>query len=213
MRLRCTALLLALLPAAACAQWFVGWTRVPQITVVAQGNDPRIALVDEARSFWNQTLGALGSGFRLGPMTVLDRPVPEHELQQFGAAFVGPQGPHRPAPPAALLALPGDLLIYLAESEFVSFAGWFTPDGRRIIGIRSASPPMDAPNVMRNVVAHEIGHAMGLGHVADARWLMCGRPAPCRPDGFRSNEARIFPLSDGEKQRLLLMYPADWAPR
>ncbi len=214
MRRRCVTLLLALLPWGAWAQWFVPWTRVPDITVVAEQGDPRVALVEEACAFWNRTLADLGSAFRLGPLTVLHGPVPERELQRYGAGFVGPVGASRPVPPADLLAVPGNMVIYLARSEFVSFAGWFTADQRRIIGIRGmTTAPMNAPNVARNVIAHEIGHAIGLGHGADARLLMCGRPAPCRPAEFASSDARIFPLSDEDRQRLLLMYPAHWAPR
>ena len=214
MRRICITLLLILLSRTAGAQWFVPWQRVPGITVVAEGDDPRIALVAESRLYWNRALAELGSGFRLGPVTVVDLPVPEADLRLFGAGFVGPPSAGRPVPAPSLLAVPGDMVIYLARSDFISFTSWFTADRRRIIGIRDmASPPMDAPNIARNVIAHEIGHAIGLGHVADAQWLMCGRPAPCRPDAFRSDEARIFPLSDEEKGRLLLMYPAAWTPR
>jgi hypothetical protein len=196
------------------AQWFVPWTRSPSITLVANGEDPRIALVEEATAFWNKTLEGLGSGFRLGGITFVDRQVPERDLQQFGSWFVGPQGPNRPSPPASLLAVPGDLIIYLARSDFVSFASWFTPDGRRLVGIRGITfSPMDLPNVARNVIAHELGHAIGLGHNADPKLLMCGRPAPCRPGEFRSSEPRMFPLAEQEKQQLLGMYPPDWRPR
>jgi hypothetical protein len=42
------------------------WDRVPTITVLGAADDPRLALARDAVAFWNQTLGGLGSGFRLG---------------------------------------------------------------------------------------------------------------------------------------------------
>jgi hypothetical protein len=40
--------------------------------------------------------------------------------------------------------------------------------------------------------------------------LMCGRPAPCRPAVFASDEPRVFPLTDAERRQLLGMYPPTW---
>jgi Matrixin len=72
---------------------------------------------------------------------------------------------------------------------------------------------MNLPNVPRNVIAHELGHAIGLGHNSDPTTLMCGRPAQCRPDLFRSDQPRMFPLTDDEKRQLLPMYPPQWKPQ
>jgi len=114
--------------------------------------------------------------------------------------------------PNSLRRGPGDLTIYLGHTEFGSFAGPFD-DGRRVVGIRGLQfSPLTLPNVARNVIAHEMGHAIGLSHNVDPGLLMCGRPAPCRPAAFRSNEPRMFPLSDEEKRQLLAMYPPDWKP-
>jgi hypothetical protein len=54
---------------------------------------------------------------------------------------------------------------------------------------------MSLPNVPRNVIAHELGHAIGLGHNSDPAMLMCGRPASCRPGLFASQTPHYFPLS------------------
>jgi len=69
---------------------------------------------------------------------------------------------------------------------------------------------MTLPNVARNVVAREIGHAIGLSHNSDPTTLMCGRPAPCRPNTFSSPVEEFFPLTIEEKAALLRMYPAGW---
>ena len=87
----------------------------------------------------------------------------------------------------------------------------FDRSGRRYVAIRGLEfPPLNLPNVAPNLVAHELGHAIGLGHNADPKFLMCGRPAPCRPGEFQSPEPRMFPITDDERQQLLGMYPRNW---
>jgi hypothetical protein len=186
------------------------WRYVPNITVVSPAGDSRLRAVDEAVAFWNRTLEEIGSGFRLGPVTRVVRPIPEEALQQLSGSMLNDRG--RPANfPAALRDLPGDLTIFLAESEFVSFASPFNENSKKVVGIRGTSfPPMNLPNVPRNVVAHELGHAIGLRHNSDPTMLMCGRPAPCRPGLFRSDQPRMFPLSRDERHWLLTMYPPQW---
>ena len=86
------ALVLALAAQAACAQFGVPWTRSPSVTIVANGDDPRIGLVEGAVAFWNKTLEEVGSGFRIGAIMRVDQPIPEEALQRVSEAIVGSAG-------------------------------------------------------------------------------------------------------------------------
>ena len=188
------------------------WHRVPTIVVVSADGDPRVELVEQAVAFWNKTLAATGSAFRLGRITHVVQSPPEEDLQRLSESVLS-QTAARATRPESLRNLSGDITIFLAQSKFISFTSPFDENSRRLIGIRGTQfPPLNQPNVAVNVIAHELGHAIGLRHNSDPSMLMCGRPAPCRPDLFISETPRFFALTDDEKQRLRAMYPSDWKP-
>lgn len=184
------------------------WKQVPAITVFSEPNDARLPLVRDAVAFWNRTLGQLGSGFRLGAITARNNPTPAGALKAMSEATVGSGG--LPPMPAWVNGMPNQIVVVLSDDNFVSFTAHWSSATTALVAIKSdRSYPLTLPNVARNVIAHELGHAIGLGHNGDPAMLMCGRPAPCRPDLFASPTDHYLPLADDERSLLLRLYPAD----
>lgn len=167
----------------------IAWKKVPAIVLVAPEQDPRLQVAREAVDFWNRTLAEIGTPFRLGPVVESRETVPVDHLRRVSEQLLAGGGVV--VLPESIRKLPGDIIVVLSEGDIASFAA------------RSSF----------NVIAHELGHAIGLGHNSDPTMLMCGRPAPCRPDAFRSDTERFFPLTEQEKAQLLRTYPVTWTSR
>ena len=160
-------------------------TKTPAVVVVTQRADARVALVREAVAHWNRVLAGIGSSFRLGPISI----------RSSGAEA----------------AEPGEIVVVLSDGVFISHVNRLPGGEGELVMIRSDRvPPLSQPNVARNVIAHELGHAIGLGHNSDPAVMMCGRPAPCRPPRYTSAKPRHFPLSDADRTNLLAKYPRSW---
>ena len=179
--------------------------------VGADPADPRRQAIAEAIEFWNMQFAEIGAGVRLGPINAAVQLVPDSALVALSESVVGParSGTRATADfPAELTPLPGDIIVALSTADFVSFGRPVGPGRKGLVGLsRPDIPPRSLPNVMRNLVAHELGHVLGLRHNDDPAMLMCGRPAPCRPGLFASNTKRFFPLTAADKAALRGRWP------
>ena len=103
------------------AQSPMPWSFVPSIVVVGAPQDPRVAMVREAIDYWNRQLALAGAGLRLPPPRLEALPVPEAALQQMSRTVLQGGAPPQPIPDE-LQQLPGNLVIVLGNSDFVSLS-------------------------------------------------------------------------------------------
>jgi hypothetical protein len=172
------------------------------VTILSDSGDARVPLTREAIAHWNGEAARLQLGLRLDSGIVRPQLVPVATLESASRSM--PRGGLSLLRlRAALSEVPGDIVIILSSAPLVSFGTSFGTGRTGVVVVRAADRwPLVLPNTVRNVVAHELGHVLGLQHNADSTTLMCGRPADCRPATFASPSPRIFPLTSEDDVQL-----------
>ena len=182
----------------------------PKLRVVTIGDsgDGRVSSTREAVDHWNREFRRLGLRVHFDSIVVKQDSIADDLLRAASGEVSFGLGPASRKLLAATADVPADVVIVLSRTDLISFSIRWRAGSHGLVGMRRADvPPLSFPNTVRNVIAHELGHVLGLDHNSDDTTLMCGRPAPCRPIAFTSDSARFFPLTHADEQRLQKRWP------
>lgn len=171
--------------------------------LAADAGDARVGMVGEAVAFWNESAADLGlpaafaEPLPAAPAEGL-RPFENyaHQLSQLaGRLHSSAPGP---APPPALLGLDAEVVVLLSAQALMPFAWPYADDGRHFVAVPAGD---EREHVVRNVIAHELGHVLGLKHLREPGVLMC-QPCDTSAAVGGGDGPRFLPLTDRDRARL-----------
>ncbi len=180
----------------------VGAARRRIAVLAADAEDGRIEMVDQAVSFWNGSVSDLGlsavfadAEFLVPPEGLRPFENYAHQLSQLaGRLHSSAPGP---SPPEALFTVEAEVVVLLSAQNLMPFAWPLGEDGRHFVAVPAGD---ERENVVRNVIAHELGHVLGLKHVREPGVLMC---QPCDTStALGQDEPRFLPLTEVDRARL-----------
>ena len=176
------------------------------IILVPAIDDDRLEPAYDAIAFWNETFTELKLDLRLGTpdvVTGVPRAVETYaRLIALRAGRLPVPEDLEPSVPMELKQLDAEIVLVLSRQNIMSYA-WRLPridSGRHLVVIRQVRGlDRGDPMVSRHVIAHELGHTLGLLHNEDPHTLMCG---PCQPLTAESDERGFLPLTGDERNAL-----------
>lgn len=181
------------------------------VVLSPSADDDRLAPAQEAIAFWNARLAEVDVAIRLAdPRVIVASPVARsvenyaRSVAQRGVRLPG--GEAEPDAPEELTDLDADIVLLLSRQHILSYT-WPLPrvdPARYLVVIRAVrGPDRGDAMVSRHVVAHELGHALGLLHNEHPDTLMCG---PCQPLLSEPDDTGFLPLTDAERARLVELH-------
>ena len=174
-------------------------------------NDVRLPMTLEAVKFWNDTARELGLGVTVAEEVIVGSPV-ERALENYARSISHRAGRLRPGPsepdaPTEITNFGASVVVLLSRQDLMSFAWPLPRRPGHFVAIEEDRHAMARnPNIARNIIAHELGHTLGLSHNDDPASLMCG---PCRTTELAIDRPVYMRLTPGDRQRLVERYPAN----
>ena len=184
------------------------------VIITSDAADERVTQTREAVAFWNRTLSDLDLGVRLREAELIIASPDSRALENYARQVSQrggrvPRGTAGPQPPSELTDLQADVVVLLSRQPLMPFAWPLTGLAESpgyFVAIRTAEPQRPGDDkVLRNIIAHELGHTLGLTHNRATATLMCG---PCSSVAAEDNPQEWLPLTTDDRARLRALHAA-----